>query len=127
MANRRTKFYLDKRNAKWLGVCAGIADYTGFDATLVRLAVVILTIFGHLITIPTYLIVAWIANDRPREFDYSDREDEKFWQHVRVRPGGTIRDVRSRFRDIDRRLSDLEVYYTSGGNSRLANEIDSLR
>ena len=127
MSNRRTKFYLDKRNAKWLGVCAGIADYTGFDVFLVRLAFVVITIFGHFITIPAYLITAWVANDRPREFDYADREDEKFWQHVRVRPGGTIRDVRSRFRDIDRRLSDLEVYYTSGGNSRLANEIDSLR
>ena len=126
MANRRTKFYLDKRNGKWLGVCAGIADYTGFDVTLVRVAVVFLTIVGHLITIPTYLITAWVANDKPRQFDADSREDEKFWQNVRVRPGGSIRDVRSTFRDIDRRLADLEVYYTSN-NARLANEIDSLR
>ena len=33
----RTKFYKDKQNAKWSGVCAGIADYTGIDVTLVRL------------------------------------------------------------------------------------------
>ena len=28
MSASRTKFYLDKQNKKWLGVCAGIADYT---------------------------------------------------------------------------------------------------
>jgi len=32
----RTKFYLDKRNARFLGVCSGIADYTGIDVTVVR-------------------------------------------------------------------------------------------
>ena len=31
MAGPHTKFYLDKQNAKWAGVCAGIADYTGID------------------------------------------------------------------------------------------------
>ena len=36
-APRRTKFYLDKQNKKWLGVCSGIADYTGLDVTLVRI------------------------------------------------------------------------------------------
>jgi len=34
--------------------------------------------------------------------------------------------VRSKFRDLDRRLADVESYYTSR-NSSLANEIDSLR
>jgi phage shock protein C len=29
MSGKHTKFYLDKQNAKWKGVCAGIADYTG--------------------------------------------------------------------------------------------------
>jgi phage shock protein C len=126
MPARYTKFYLDKRNAKWLGVCAGIADYSGFDLTLVRVAVVILTLVGHFITIPTYLIVAWVASDKPAELEEMSREDQRFWQRARVKPGNSVRDVRSSFRDIDRRLSDLEVYYTSH-NRRLADEIDSLR
>jgi len=126
MAARYTKFYLDKRNAKWLGVCAGIADYTGFDITIVRAATVILTLVGHFITIPTYLIVAWLASDKPLEFEDMSREDQRFWQKARVKPGNSVRDVRSSFRDIDRRLGDLEVYYTSH-NRRLADEIDSLR
>ena len=47
----RTKFYVDKQEGKWLGVCAGIADYTGFDITLVRVAMIVLTlamlVLGH--------------------------------------------------------------------------------
>jgi phage shock protein C len=127
MSARHTKFYLDKRNAKWLGVCSGIADYTGLDATLVRVAAVILTLIGGFPwTLIAYWITAWIATDKPMEFEGMSREDQRFWQGVRAKPGNTVRDVRSRFRDIDRRLSDLEVYYTSH-NRRLADEIDSLR
>ena len=37
MTARRTKFYLDKPNARLSGVCSGIADYTGFDLFLVRM------------------------------------------------------------------------------------------
>jgi phage shock protein C len=123
---RQTCFYLDKRHAKWLGVCSGIADYTGFDVTLVRVATVILALVGHLFVVPIYLVTAWVAKDKPSSLDYDSPEDRRFWQGVRTRPSNTVRDVRSSFRDIDRRLSDLEVYYTSH-NRRLADEIDSLR
>ncbi|WP_419825103.1 envelope stress response membrane protein PspC [Sphingomonas sp.] len=127
MAARHTKFYLDKRNGKWLGVCAGLADYTGLDATLVRVGMVILTIVGGFPwTLIAYGVTAWAANDKPGELAYDSVEDRKFWQGVRAKPGNSIRDVRSSFRDIDRRLSDLEVHYTSS-NRRLADEIDSLR
>jgi phage shock protein C len=127
MSARHTGFYLDKRNAKWKGVCAGIADYTGLDVTLVRVGLFVLTIAGGFPwTLIAYWITAWVANDKPAEFEDMSREDQRFWQKVRTRPGNTVRDVRSRFRDIDRRLSDLEVYYTSH-NRRLADEIEALR
>ena len=38
MSDSRTKFYLDKQDAKWKGVCAGIADYTGIEVIWVRIA-----------------------------------------------------------------------------------------
>ena len=126
MSVRHTKFYLDKRHGKVMGVCAGIADYTGFDVTMVRVVTVILTFIGHFILLPAYFLTAWLANDKPAEFEQESAEDRRFWQGVRTRPANTVRDVRSRFRDIDRRLSDLEIYYTSH-NRRLADEIDSLR
>jgi phage shock protein C len=126
MSARRTNFYLDKRNGKLMGVCAGLADYTGIDVTLVRVAVVLGTVLGSGILIFAYLVIGWVANDKPREFYDANPEDAKFWQGVRARPGGTVRDVRARFRDIDRRLADVETHVTST-NSRLANEIEALR
>ncbi|TVV73366.1 envelope stress response membrane protein PspC [Sphingomonas solaris] len=127
MSARRTKFYLDKRNGKMMGVCAGIADYTGIDVTWVRVGVVLLTLLGGFPwTLIAYGVAGAVAGDLPREFADTDPEEAKFWQGVRAKPGRSIRDVRSRFRDIDRRLADVETHVTSH-NSRLAREIDALR
>lgn len=126
-AARRTKFYLDRSNRKWSGVCAGIADYTGFDLTLVRVATVILTLIGGFPwTLIAYVLTAWMAQDKPRETRSDTPEETKFWQGVRASPARTVRDVRSRFRDLDRRLADIETHVTSG-NMSLANEIEKLR
>jgi phage shock protein C len=126
MSARHTKFYLDKKNRKWLGVCAGIADYTGLDVTVIRIAFVILTLFGQGTPFIAYLVTAWLAPNKPRDLSYESPEQTKFWQGVRASPARTVRDVRSRFRDIDRRLADVETYVTSS-NSRLAREIEQLR
>lgn len=127
MSVRRTRFYLDKRNAKFLGVCSGIADYTGIDATLVRIGVVLTTIFAlGPVAVAIYFIVAWIADPKPYALYSEDADEREFWQKVRVAPQRTIRDVRSSFRDIDRRLRDIESYVTSS-NTRLSAEIEKLR
>ena len=127
MTSPRTRFYLDKQDAKWSGVCAGIADYTGMDVTLVRIGMVLLTILGGFPwTLIAYWIVAAMAPRKPLELYEQDPDQKKFWQGVRANPRRTARDVRSRFRDIDRRLADVETYVTSS-NSRLAREIEQLR
>ena len=126
MSASRTKFYLDKQNRKWLGVCAGIADYTGVDVTWVRVGTVVLTIAGGFPwTLIAYWLVAWMADNKPYGL-YESKEEQKFWQGVRSNPKRSTAEIRSSFRDIDRRLADIETMYTSR-NSRLANEIDSLR
>ena len=125
MSARRTAFYLDKANAKWLGVCSGIADYTGLDLTVVRIVTVLGTIFGSGALLIAYLVIAWMANPKPLGL-YDSTEDAQFWQGVRQSPSRSTRDVRAKFRDIDRRLADVETYYTSR-NSSLASEIDALR
>ncbi|MCP3734420.1 envelope stress response membrane protein PspC [Sphingomonas sp. RP10(2022)] len=121
----RTQFYLDKPNGKWAGVCSGIADYTGFDITLVRVAMVVLTIATSGWVLIGYLAAAWLAPKKPSGL-YETQEDAKFWQGVRSNPKRSTTEVRSKLRDIDRRLADMELHYTSR-NNRLAEEIDSLR
>ena len=126
MTARRTSFYLDKQHAKWMGVCAGIAEYTGIERNWVRVGAVVLTLMGGFPwTLIAYFVTAWIADPKPHGL-YEDADDAKFWQGVRQSPARSTRDVRAKFRDIDRRLADVETYYTSR-NSSLANEIDSLR
>jgi phage shock protein C len=125
MSVSRTKFYLDKQHAKWSGVCSGIAEYTGIDVVWIRVAAVMLTIMGSGMTLIAYFLIAWFAQAKPYAL-YSNHEEARFWQGVRSNPSTSARDIKARFRDLDRRLADIELYYTSH-NKRLADEIDSLR
>src|SRR4051812_44210803 len=122
----RTRFYRDKNNGKFLGVCAGIADYTGFDVSLVRVCFLAAMFMSGFSILPFYFIAAFITPTKPREFELADREETKFWQGVRASPARSARDIRSRFRDIDRRLADIESYVTTENRS-LAREIEQLR
>lgn len=123
---RRTGFYLNKRDGKFLGVCSGIADYTGFDVLWVRAAMLLGTIVGGGFTAVIYFVIAILASPKPAEFYDVDPEDTQFWQKTRAAPARSIRDIRSTFRDVDRRLADIERAYTSPQN-RLSREIDALR
>ena len=122
----RTRFYRDKRNGKIMGVCAGIADYTGFDANLVRVCLIATVFMSGGSVLPFYFIAGFVTPAKPREFELADTEERRFWQGVRASPTRTARDIRSRFRDIDRRLADIESYVTTENRS-LAREIEQLR
>ena len=121
----RTKFYRDSRNGKVMGVCAGIADYTGFDVSLVRVCMIAAVFLSGGSITPFYLIAGFVTPKKPRELDYGGAEDRQFWQGVRASPARAARDIRSRFKDIDRRLADIESYVTTENRS-LAREIDAL-
>ena len=124
MTSERTKFYRDKQNAKLMGVCSGLEDYTGINAIWWRLAFIIMTVttgFG----IPIYFALGLLASKKPTDL-YVDRDEQKYWQGVRQSPKRTAREIRSRFRDIDRRLAEVETYYVTS-NPRLSAEIERLR
>ena len=122
----RTKFYLDKRHGKLMGVCSGIADYTGLDVTLVRIMMVGAILMSGFSVLPLYFVAGFVADDKPRELALEDQENQRFWQGVRQSPTRTARDIRSRLRDVDRRLADIESYVTTENRS-LAREIEQLR
>ena len=124
MNSPRTRFYRDKVNGKFMGVCAGVADYTGVDVLWVRLGFLILA-FSMGWPFLVYFALGILAPKKPGHL-YSDRQEQRFWQGVRQSPARTARDVRASFRDIDRRLADVEHYYVSA-NPRLSEEIERLR
>jgi len=58
-------FHLDKPNAKWLGVCAGIGNSFGLDPVLVRVLTVVLALCTSLVPVLLlYLLVALLAKGR---------------------------------------------------------------
>ena len=125
MNSPRTRFYRDKAHGKIFGVCAGIADYTGVDVLWVRLATIGLTFMGAGFIPLVYLAVGVFGPQKPEHL-YTDRQEQKFWQGVRQSPSRTGREVRAQFREIDRRLADVETFYVSS-NPRLSAEIERLR
>ena len=126
MTARRTSYYRDKLHGKVTGVLAGIADYTGMSRKVVRWIFIILTLVTGPWTILAYLVTTWLAPVKPIELYERNPEEKKFWQGVRSNPRRMARDVRSKFRELDRRLADMETYVTSSNNS-LAREIERLR
>lgn len=118
------RFYRNADKAMLGGVCAGTADYFGFNLFVTRLLVVIafftmpLTMIGYLALV--ILVPSVSAKDQPR------RVDPEFHRAVRSSPSQTMSDVRSRFKSLDRRLARLEKHVTSS-RYQLDREFDRLK
>ena len=125
MNSPRTTLYRDKQNGKLMGVCAGISDYTGVNVFWIRMGLVMLTFALSGMTIPLYFVAGILLNKKPEHL-YADQDETKYWQRVRQSPKRTAREIRARFRDIDRRLAEVETYYVTS-NPRLSAEIERLR
>ena len=125
MSSERTSLYRDKQHAKLTGLCAGIADYTGVSVGWVRIGALLMIPLTGLWVIPAYFIASLFLPKKPPHL-YVDAQEQKYWQRVRQSPQRTAREIRARFRDVDRRLADVENYYVSS-NPRLSAEIERLR
>ena len=119
MRTSRNRFTVDRQEGKLLGVCAGIARYTGVDVTVVRIAAVVVTVLGAFPwSLVAYLVAFMVANRR----DGASRERG-------FRPAASLatrEETRDRVRSLDLRMQAIETYVTSS-NSRLAREIEELR
>ena len=57
-----TKLTLNRANKKILGVCAGLADWSGIDAMIVRVAFVLATLIGFGSPILIYVALGLILD-----------------------------------------------------------------
>jgi len=114
MSKSGQRFETNKDNGKLLGVCAGIADQTGLDVTIVRIALVVVTLMGAFPwTLIAYAAAAWLGKPRARSGHSLPRSSSG-------------EDSRARMRSLDLRMQAIETHVTSS-NSRLAREIEELR
>ena len=55
------RFLVNRRDAKIMGVAAGLADYTGFDPLLIRLGLIAATLLTGPVMILVYVLTGWLA------------------------------------------------------------------
>lgn len=55
------RFLVNRRDAKIMGVAAGLADYTGLDPLVIRLAMVAALLITGPVAVLFYLLAGWLA------------------------------------------------------------------
>lgn len=123
---RRNKLYRIREDRKIAGVCAGVAEYFGFDVTITRVVVLLGAVFFTPSVVVVYVILAMVLDEKPPEAGRRREEDIELERRVRAEPHATLHSVRHRFRDIDRRLQRMEKYVTSE-RFKLDREFEGLR
>ncbi len=108
-----TGLYRDPKRGKIAGVCAGLSDYFGVKVGGVRLALILLSVFGFFGPVLVgYVVLAVLLNPRPPHL-FKDSDDEAFWRSVVRRPADTVSGLARRFREMDDRLARMERRVTS--------------
>ena len=122
----RNRLYRNTQDGIIAGVCAGLADYFGFDLTLTRVIVAVGAVFFSPFVFIVYIILALVLERKPRYAQERQREDVELERRVRSEPHATLHSVRHRFRELDRRLQRMEKYVTSD-RFNLDREFEGLR
>ncbi len=129
MRDGRTLYRIPQQG-KIAGVCAGVAEYFGFETWLVRVVAVSIFLLGGSGIIFILYVALWMILDvKPASTkvhdDISDIEvKRKVWQAGEPAKQA-LADVNSRFRSLESRLRSLERYVTSD-NYDLKRQINNL-
>ncbi len=148
MSRRRGELYRKPQAGKIAGVCAGIADYFGWETWLVRILVVSGVLFGMPFLILGY-IVAWVILDKQPgsktirtnrdlqnegSHNKNNYEDDFANESIKVKariwqsgepPKQAFHDIRRKFRSLEKQLRSMEQYVTSS-EFNVSREINKL-
>jgi len=108
----RRRFYRNRDRAMVAGVCAGLADYFGFNLRVTRFLAFVSLLMAMPVTLLIYFATVFLVPAAPDPARYPDY-DAAFRKAVRSDPGQTLSDVKRRFQSLDNRLARLERYVTS--------------
>jgi phage shock protein C len=106
------RFYRSRDRAVIAGVCAGLADYFGFNLRITRVLAVISLLMAPPVTLLVYFGVVLLIPAAPKS-PVGTAYDEEFRRAVRSDPMRTLHEVKRRFQSLDGRLARLERYVTS--------------
>jgi len=121
------RLYQDREHKLIFGVCAGIADYFGFDVTVTRVVVLAGLVFFPPTTFIAYIVLTWLLPKKPAGRNWAgDDASASLRRSVRASPQATLDSIRHRFRELDGRLQRMEKYMTSK-RFELDREFESLK
>ena len=125
-------FYKIPSDGKVAGVCAGAAEYFGFEVWIVRVvmasAILLTGVFG--LPLLAYIVAWFILDEKPTDDKGHYHEEpaiavkSKVWQKGEP-PQRAFYDIRERFSQLEDRLRGLETYVTSK-EYQLRREINKL-
>lgn len=58
------RFVLNRQSSKVMGVASGLADWTGVDVLIIRLAMIVAALITGPVMILLYILTGWLAADR---------------------------------------------------------------
>ncbi len=149
MNPKRAELYRNSEQGKIAGVCAGIADYFGWETWLVRILVVSGVLFGMPFLILGYIAAWFILDKSPLQVDSKFETSESFFarsnqkgkrttdvdnESIKVKtriwqagepPKQALYDIRRKFRSLERKLQAMEQYVTSA-EFTVSREINKL-
>ena len=108
------KLFRDKENAILAGVCAGIAEYFGWNRKGVRLLTAIMCVVPPFFpfVIISYIILAIFLPVKPAGL-YETEEQAEFWRGVSNAPSDVFGSLSHRFKELNMRLQKMEAFVTS--------------
>jgi len=142
MISGKGELYRNPDKGRIAGVCAGIADYLGWEIWLVRILVVSGVLFGMPFLVLGY-IVGWFILDKVPKLNHKHQDIEgtfneeilnssnesikvksRVWQSGEP-PKQALYDIGLKFRLLEKKIQTLEQYVTSSEFS-VAREINKL-
>jgi phage shock protein C len=142
MIKSRGELYRNTERARIAGVCAGIADYFGWETWLVRILIVSGVLFGMPFLILGYVAGWFILDKAPKHDDNKQAIEGKInkqtlnssnepikvksrvWQSGEP-PKQALYDIGLKFRSLERKIQTMEQYVTST-EFTVAREINKL-
>ncbi len=139
------QLYRDPSRAKIGGVCAGLADFLGWESWLVRILVVSGVLFGMPFLVMIYIAAWFILDKKPtylqkqrdlghsetsqqtidrESFDTSIKVKARIWQSGEP-PKQAFHDIRRKFTALEKELRKIERYVTST-EFTISREINKL-
>ncbi len=137
MSKKRSELYRNPVKGKIAGVCAGLADYFGWETWLIRILVVSGVLFGMPFLIFIY-VAAWFILDKAPQNNSKGHQDSfesmsntkkhqsvnddisnesikvkgRIWQSGEP-PKQAFHDINRKFKLLERKLQTMEHYVTS--------------